>query len=104
MENRIKEQQLGLFGTRTSAHRFRPNRIRAWLSMMAHLLVVLVRNEGLFGTELARAQAGTLRTRLFKIGALVRVSVRRVYIQLSSAFPRKELFMRAIQRLRDAPT
>ncbi|MEM9189516.1 MAG: IS1380 family transposase [Myxococcota bacterium] len=103
MENRIKEQQLGLFGTRTSAHRFRPNRVRVWLSMMAHLLIVLVRNEGLVGTEFARAQAPTLRARLFKIGALITVSVRRVYVRLSSAFPRKALFMRAIERLRAAP-
>ena len=100
MENRIKEQQLGLFGTRTSCHRFRPNHIRVWLSLAAHLLVVLLREIGLQGTRLARAQASTLRTKLFKIGALVTVSVRRVYVRLSSAFPRREILRIAMQRIR----
>jgi len=99
MENRIKEQQLDLFGDRASCHTFRGNAIRLWLSMAAHLLIVTVRKVGLAGTELASAQAGTLRTRLFKIGALVSVSVRRLYVRLSSAFPRKRLLTLALARL-----
>ena len=104
MENRIKEHQLGLFGTRVSAHRFRANHLRVWLSMMAHLLIVILRNKGLRGTELARAQASSLRNRLLKIGALISISVRRVYARLSTAFPRKSLFFETLQRLPPAPT
>lgn len=104
MENRIKEQQLGLFGTRTSCHRFRPNHIRVWLSLAAQLLIVLLRERALVGTELAKAQAGTLRVRLLKIGAIISVSVRRVCIRLSSAFPRQALFRLAMQQIRGGPT
>lgn len=103
MENRIKEQQLDLFGDRASCHTFRGNEIRLWFSMAAHLLVTELRRVALVGTELARAQASTLRVKLFKIGALVTVSVRRVYIQLSSAFPRQALFAAALGRLRAPP-
>lgn len=99
MENRIKEQQLDLFGDRASCHTFRGNAIRLWFSMAAHLLVVMVRTIGLAGTELANAQAETLRNKLFKIGALVSVSVRRLYVRLSSAFPRKQLLTVALARL-----
>ncbi len=100
MENRIKEQQLDLFGDRASCHTFRGNEIRLWLSMAAHLLIVGLRRLALAGTELASAQASTLRVKLFKIGALVTVSVRRVYVRLSSAFPMQELLMTALRRLR----
>lgn len=99
MENRIKEQ-LSLFADRASCHSFRGNEIRLWWSMAAHLLVVIVRLHALRGTELQRAQATTLRTRLFKIGAVVSVSVRRVYVRLSSAFPLQKLFFLVLQRLR----
>jgi hypothetical protein len=103
MENRIKEQQLDLFADRASSHTFRGNEVRLWLSMAAHLLVVTIRRFGLADTELASAQAGTLRTKLFKIGAIVTVSVRRVYIRLSSAFPWKSLLTTALARLRAPP-
>lgn len=99
MENRIKEQQLDLFGDRASCHTFRGNAIRLWFSMAAHLLVVTVRRIGLVGTELANAQAETLRNKVFKIGALISVSVRRLYVRLSSAFPRKQLLTTALARL-----
>jgi len=78
MENRIKEQQLYLFADRTSAY----------------TLINLLRHFGLRGTELERAQSGTIRTKLFKVGALVRVSVRRVVLSLSAASPVHELFGR----------
>ena len=99
MENRIKEQQLDLFGDRASCHTFRANAIRLWFSMAAQLLIVTVRTIGLVGTELATAQAATLRNKLFKIGALISVSVRRLYVRLSSTFPRKHLLTVALVRL-----
>ena len=68
MENRIKEQQLDLFGDRASSHTFRGNEIRLCFSMAAHVLIAALRRLGLVGTELANAQAGTLRVRLLKIG------------------------------------
>ncbi|MCP4964393.1 MAG: IS1380 family transposase [bacterium] len=104
MENRIKEQQLDLFGDRASCHGFRGNEVRLWFSMAAHLLVEGLRRLGLQGTELAKAQASTLRVRLFKIGALVKVSVRRVHIRLSSAFPLQQLFADVLWRLRAPAT
>ena len=100
MENRIKEVQLDLFGDRASCHTFRGNALRLWFSMAAQLLVVTIRNVALVDTELSRAQAATLRTKLFKIGALVSISVRRIYVRLSSAFPRKQLLAQALARLR----
>lgn len=100
MENRIKEVQLDLFGDRASCHTFRGNALRFWFAMAAQLLVVTIRKVGLVGTELEKAQAKTLRTKLFKIGALVTVSVRRIYVRLSSAFPRQELLALALSRLR----
>lgn len=103
MENRIKEQQLDLFGNRASGHQFKTNSLRLWLSAAAHVLIAGLRRLALRGTDLARAQTSTLRTKLLKLGALVRVSVRRVYIQLSSAFPYKEVMMSALRRLRTAP-
>jgi len=103
MENRIKEEQLDLFGARASCHSFRGNEIRLWLPAASHLLIVGLRRLGLSGTELARAQASTLRVKLLKIGAQVVVSVRRVYIQLSTANPLKELFAVVAERLRSPP-
>jgi hypothetical protein len=100
MENRIKEQQLGLFADRTSAHTMRSNQLRLWLSAFAYVLVDTFRRTALRGTKMARAQAWTLRNRLFKIGALVRVSVRRVKVSLSSAFPHQALFAKALTQLR----
>lgn len=100
MENRIKEVQLDLFGDRASCHTFRGNALRLWFAMAAQLLTVTIRNVGLVGTELARAQAGTLRNKLFKVGAIVSISVRRIHVRLSSAFPRKQLLVQALARLR----
>lgn len=103
MENRIKEQQLDLFGDRASCHQFRGNQLRLWLSMAAHLLIAGLRRLALTETELVHAQASTLRSRLLKIGAIVTVSVRRVYVQLSSAFPLQKLFLDALSRLKPVP-
>jgi DDE family transposase/uncharacterized protein DUF5990 len=100
MENRIKEQQLMLFADRTSCHRFLANQFRLLLSAAAYLLVEAVRRLGLTGTPLERAQVSTIRLRLFKVAALVVVSVRRVYLRLASGFPLRELFGQVLGRLR----
>jgi hypothetical protein len=101
MENRIKEQQLMLFADRTSCHKFLANQFRLLLSAAAYVLVEAVRRLGLAGTQLATAQVSTIRLRLFKVAALVVVSVRRVYLRLASGFPLQELFAQVLGRLRD---
>lgn len=100
MENRIKEQQLDLFADRTSAHTMRANQLRLWFSSVAYVLLNLLRHFGLRGTEMERAQAGTLRLKLLKVAAIVRVSVRRVVLSLSAAAPVKDLFARIAEQLR----
>lgn len=102
MENRIKEQQLDLFADRTSTHTLRANQLRLWLSAVAYTLLGELRRVGLAGTELARAQAGTIRRKLLKIGALIQISVRRVWLRLSSACPYAQLFRAAARNLRTA--
>ena len=102
MENRIKEQQLGLFADRTSAHRMRVNQMRLWLASLAYVLVARLRKWGLQGTEWARAQIWTLRSKLLKIGALVKVSVRRVFFEISKHYPKKDLFVEVLSRLQAA--
>ncbi|MCP4445608.1 MAG: hypothetical protein GY811_09755, partial [Myxococcales bacterium] len=83
-----------------SCHTFRGNALRLWFAIAAQLLPVTIRNVGLVGTELARAQDGTPRNKLFKVGAIVSISVRRIHVRLSSAFPRKQLLVQALARLR----
>ena len=100
MENRIKEQQLGLFAGRTSCHDFQANQFRLLLSSFAYTLFETLRRVALAGTELARAQVSTIRTKLLKIGAVVSSSVRRIVLRLSSAYPLKALFEQAARRLR----
>jgi Txe/YoeB family toxin of Txe-Axe toxin-antitoxin module len=102
MENRIKEQQLGLFADRTSARKMRVNQMRLWLASLAYVLIARLRKWGLQGTEWARAQAWTLRSRLLKIGALVKVSVRRVFFEISKHYPKRELFAEVLSRLQAA--
>jgi hypothetical protein len=99
MENRIKEQQLDMFADRTSAHTMRANQLRLWFASVAYMLVNLLRHFGLRGTELEHAQAGTIRLKLLKLGALVRVSVRRVVLSLSAAAPVREVFLRIAELL-----
>jgi len=99
MENRIKEQQLDLFADRTSAHEMRSNQLRLWFSSVAYTLVNALRRFGLRGTDMERAQCGTIREKLFKIGAQVKVSVRRVLISFSSAWPWREIFVAVLRNL-----
>lgn len=100
MENRIKEQQLDLFADRTSSWWMRTNQTRLYFSSMAYVLMSELRRIGLAGTELARAQCGTIRLRLLKIGARVRVSVRKIWVSMSEGYPLQSLFAEVWSRLR----
>jgi hypothetical protein len=93
-ENRIKEQQLHLFADRTSARTMRGNQVRLFFSSIAYVLLEAMRRLGLAGTELACAQCQTIRLKLLKIGALVRVTVRKVWVKLSSGSPYADVFRR----------
>ena len=99
MENQLKQQVLDLRADRMSTHYLASNQLRLWLATLAYLLLDRMRALGLRGTELARATVGTIRTRVLKVAAQVRVSVRRIYVQMSSAFVGKELFRRCARRL-----
>jgi len=101
MENRIKEQQLGMFADRTSSHTMRANQLRLWFSSLAYVLVNELRSVGLAGTELARAQVWTIRVRLLKVGALVRQSCRRMTVSLSTAFPLQHVWREALTNIRE---
>jgi hypothetical protein len=87
MENRIKECQLDLFADRTSAASMRANQLRLWFASMAYVLLEALRRLGLKATKLADATCGSIRLKLLKIGALVRISVRRVKIAMASGQP-----------------
>jgi hypothetical protein len=102
MENRIKEQ-LMLFADRTSTAFLRSNQIRLYFSSVAYTLMQALRRLGLRGTELAQAQCATIRLKLLKIGALVRVTVRKVWLSLAGGYPYLELFRQVYARLRAAP-
>ena len=103
MENRIKEQQLDLFADRTSTSRMRSNQLRLYFSTFAYLLLSEVRRIGLAGTRMARAYVGTIRNQLFKIGASVLVSIRRIYFKVSSSYPHQRLLLEALRRLQRPP-
>jgi Transposase DDE domain group 1 len=100
MENRIKEQQLFLFAYRTSCATMRANQVRLLLSAVAYIVLRALREFGLPQTELAQAQCDTLRLKLLKVGAVIRISVRRVYVSLSESYPFREVFVRACDKLR----
>jgi len=100
MENILKQQTLDLRADRLSTHCMESNQLRLWLATAAYLLVERLRALSLQGTELARATVGTIRKRLFKVAAAIQVSVRRVYVQMSSSFVGQELFRTCQRRLR----
>ena len=103
MENVLKQQVLDLKADRMSTHHLASNQLRLWLATFAYLLMERVRALGLYGTELAQATMGSVRLKLLKVAAQVRVSVRRVYVQLSSAYPLQGLFGLCHQRLMGLP-
>jgi len=99
MENRIKEQ-LSLFADRVSAETMRANQLRLYFSVMAYVLMSGLRRLGLKATELAQAQVSTIRTKLLKIGARVRVTVRKVWISMASSYPWQGLYQQVWANLR----
>ena len=99
MENRIKEQ-LWLFADRVSAASMRANQVRLSLAALAYVLVEGLRRLGLRGTEWARAQAPTIRSRLLKIAARIRITTRKVWISLASSYPLQRVFAHAWGQLR----
>lgn len=103
MENKLKQQVLDLRADRMSTHNLASNQFRLWEATFAYLLLERLRTYALSGTELERATVGSLRLRLLKVAAQVRVSVRRVYAQLSSAYPLQALFRLCQQRLMALP-
>lgn len=100
MENRLKEQQMGLFSDRTSTHRMRSNQLRLYFSSIAYVLMNELRRIGLKKTELATAQCWTMRERLFKIGATVAITFRRIRLSMSSGYPWRETFAACLASLK----
>ena len=99
MENQLKQQVLDLQADRLSTHHLGSNQLRLWLSTLAYLLMDRMRAVGLAGTDLANATAGSIRLKLFKVAAQVTISVRRVHVQLSSAWPWRQTFALCAHRL-----
>ena len=103
MENRIKEQQLGLFADRTSSALIQANQLRLYFSAFAYLMVHTLRWVGLAGTKLARAQSWTLRLKLLKIGAQVRVTTRKVWLSFSESYPYAALLRTVLAQVQALP-
>ena len=102
MENRIKEQQLYLFADRTSSTVMRSNQLRLWFSAVAYLLMNELRLVGLCHTELAKAQCDTIRLKLLKVGARVKLSVRRLVVHMPTGYPYQNLFRAALSNIQVA--
>lgn len=98
-ENRIKEQQLDLFADRTSTGKMWSNQLRLYFSSIAYVLLQTLRRLGLAGTKLEKAQCGTIRLQLLKIGAQIRVTVRRVWVSLATGYPHAALFAQVLATL-----
>ena len=103
MENRIKEQQLGLFADRTSSETMRANQLRLYFSSFAYVLMHGLRRLGLDGTQHARAQCTTIRLKLLKIGARIRITVRKVWLSFSEAYPYTRDFAQILANIRRYP-
>jgi hypothetical protein len=102
MENRIKEQ-LMLFSDRTSTHYLRSNQLRLYFSSVAYVLLQMLRRLGLQGTELAKAQCSSIRLKVLKIGALIRITVRKVWVSLADGYPYVTLFRQVYEKLCAVP-
>jgi len=103
MENRIKEQQLCLFADRTSAATMRANELRLWFSSVAYTLMNALRRLGLKKTSMAKARCDTIRLKLLKIGAQVRVTFRKVWVSLAESCPYRSVFQQVHENLRQIP-
>jgi len=101
MENRIKEQQLALFADRTSTAFLRSNQLRLYFSSIAYCLLQALRRLGLAGTQMAKAQCQTIRVKLLKIGARIRVTARKVWVSMASGCPYAEVFGHAFRNLEE---
>ena len=102
MENRIKEQQLMLFADRTSVEDMRANQIRLYFSSIAYVLLSAMRRIGLGDTSFERAQCSTIRLKLLKIGALVRITIRKIWISFSQSYPYQDQFLKVLANIRGA--
>ena len=102
MENRIKAQQLDLFSTRTSGRLMRVNQLRLWLSAVAYTLLDDLRRLGLEGTQWSGVRPSTLRLKLLKIGARVRVTSRKIWLSLATGYPYERLFAHMYHQLQRA--
>jgi hypothetical protein len=103
MENRIKEQQLWLFADRTSAGKMRANQLRLYFSSVAYLLMQALRRLGLRGTQMAAAQCNTIRLKLLKVGAQVKVTVRKIWVSLAGGYPYAWIFCQVYSNLQREP-
>ena len=103
MENRIKEQQLMLFADRTSTKKMQSNQVRLYFSSLAYMFVQTLRRLGLVNTEMAKAQSDTIRLKLLKIGARVRVTVTKVWISFAEGYPYKRIFNQVINNMLKIP-
>ena len=103
MENRIKEQQMMLFADRTSAEDMRANQIRLYFSSIAYVLMSAMRRIGLAETRFERAQCNTIRLKLLKVGALVRITVRKIWMSFSQSYPYRDQFMAVLSNICRAP-
>ena len=99
MENRIKDQ-MSLFADRMSTESFRGNQLRLYLSSFAYALMLGLRQQALQGTELAKAQPQTLRIKLLKIAATIRVTARKVWVSMPRSYPWQDVFKQAHLALR----
>ena len=103
MENRIKEQQLDLFADRTSAHEMRANQLRLYFSSFAYVLLDALRRLGTRGTDLVRAQCGTLRLKLLKVAVRIRITARRVWLSFPQAHVHAAVLGQVLANLRREP-
>lgn len=100
-ENRIKDLKSDLHAGRTSAHDWWPNQLRALLSALAYVLLEYIRRNALAETDLANAQMGTIRSKLFKIGAIASKTMHRVHFTLSRYDPMQDIFAHVYSKLVD---
>ena len=103
MENRIKEKQLMLFADRSSSAKMKANQLRLYFSSIAYVLMQILRRVGLAGTKMAKAQCETIRLKLFKIGAKVRITVRKIWIAYADGYPYIEIFRQVYRNLQRIP-
>lgn len=103
MENRIKEKQLMLFADRASSTKMRANQLRLYFSSIAYVLMQALRRIGLSGTKMAKAQCETIRLKLFKIGAKVKITVRKIWIAYADGYPYANIFRQVCRNLQQIP-